>query len=233
MNALVAKLRSDALIARVAPYIIFVALTALQGKFGEASKYWFYFAKTIVGVWLIWAVWPVVKEMRWSFSLEAVLVGVGVIVAWIALDPFYPKLDQLFPKLFGGGPEPAKLWNPHQQFGAGSALAWCFIIARILGSTLDVPPLADMFFRSFLYRYIVKPNFEQVSLKLFHLGAFIITSVLFAFIHREWLAGILCGMAYQWLVLRKGHLGDAMTAHAISNLLLGAWVVYKGAWEFW
>jgi hypothetical protein len=93
MDALTAKLRSSPFIARVAPYIIFVALTALQGKFGEASKYWFYLAKTIVGIWLVWAMWPVVKEMRWTFSIEAVFVGVGVIVVWIALDPFYPKLD--------------------------------------------------------------------------------------------------------------------------------------------
>jgi uncharacterized protein len=229
MDALTAKLRSSPFIARVAPYIIFVALTALQGKFGDASKYWFYLAKTIVGIWLVWAMWPVVKEMRWTFSIEAVFVGVGVIVVWIALDPFYPKLDQLF----GGKSGPPKLWNPHEQFGAGSALAWTIIVARILGSTLIVPPIEETFFRSFIYRYIVQKDFEQVALKTFHLGAFVITSVLFGLIHREWLAGILCGMAYQWLVLRKGHLGDAMTAHAISNFLLGAWVVYKGAWEFW
>jgi hypothetical protein len=24
-----------------------------------------------------------------------------------------------------------------------------------------------------------------------------------------------------------------MTAHAITNLLLGVWVVAKGAWQFW
>lgn len=233
MNAIVNKLRSTPLIVRVAPYIIFVALTALQGQFGEASKYWFYLAKTLVGVWLIWVMLPVVKEMRWSFSLEAVLVGVGVIVVWIGLDGLYPTLDELWSRIFGGGSQPTKHWNPHEQFGAGSALAWLFIITRIFGSTLVVPMIEETFFRSFLYRYIVKPNFEEVSLKVFHLGALIITSVLFGFIHREWFAGILCGMAYQWLVLRKGHLGDAITAHAISNLLLGAWVVYKGAWQFW
>jgi membrane protease YdiL (CAAX protease family) len=43
----------------------------------------------------------------------------------------------------------------------------------------------------------------------------------------------LCGAAYQWLVLRKGRLGDAMTAHAITNFLLGAWIVWRGAWQFW
>jgi len=28
-------------------------------------------------------------------------------------------------------------------------------------------------------------------------------------------------------------LGDAITAHAITNLLLGLWVVWQGAWKFW
>lgn len=233
MNALIAKLRSDPLIARVIPYIIFIALTALQGQFGEASKFWFYFAKSVVGAWLIWAILPVVKELRWTVSLEAVLVGVGVIVVWIGLDGLYPTLDELWRRIFGGEAKPTQPWNPHQQFGAGSAMAWFFIVARILGSTLIVPPLEEIFFRSFVYRYIVKPDFEQVSLKTFHLTSFLVTSILFGFIHREWLAGILCGMAYQWLVLRKGHLGDAVVAHAISNLLLGACVVYKGAWQFW
>ena len=222
MNALVEKLRSTPVIARVAPYFIFVGLTALQGQFGENSKYWFYFLKSLVGIWLLWAVWPVVKEMRWTFSFEAVAVGVLVIVVWIGIDKWYPKLVQ------GGEP-----WNPHTAFGAGSGLAWFFITVRILGSTLVVPPIEEAFFRSFLYRYVLKEKFEEVSLKYYHFVPLIITSLLFAFIHREWLAGIFCGIAYQWLVIRRGHLGDAMTAHAISNLLLGLWVVYKGAWEFW
>ena len=54
-----------------------------------------------------------------------------------------------------------------------------------------------------------------------------------AFAHREWLAGILCGFAYQGLVCWKKRLGDAMTAHAITNFLLALWVVGRGAWKFW
>ncbi len=52
--------------------------------------------------------------------------------------------------------------------------------------------------------------------------------------HPQWLAGILCGLTYQGLVIRKGRLGDAMTAHAITNFLLGVYVVWKGgaAWKF-
>jgi len=72
-----------------------------------------------------------------------------------------------------------------------------------------------------------------VPLTAFHPLAFAITSVVFGFVHQEWLAGILCGLAYQWLVVRKGRLGDAMMAHAITNFLLGVYVIYKGAWHFW
>ncbi len=181
-----------------------------------------YVAKSLVGIWLIWVVLPVVKEIRWTISFEAILVGVGVIAIWIFSDRYYPKLTNI-----------TAYWNPHQQFGQGSGLAWFFIIARIVFSSLVPPLMEEMFYRSFMYRYIVKADFEKVSLKTFHWPAFLITSIIFGLVHREWLAGILCGAAYQWLVLRRGHLGDAITAHAISNLLLGIWVAYKGAWNFW
>ena len=62
----------------------------------------------------------------------------------------------------------------------------------------------------------------------------LITSIAFGLVHpQQWLAGILCGFAYQGLVCWKKRLGDAMTAHAITNLLLGLWVIWKNAWNFW
>jgi uncharacterized protein len=220
MDSIIGKLRSTPTIARVAPFLIFAAVTSAQGLFGDEAKYWFYVVRSIVGAWLIWAVWPVVKEMRWTISVQAVLVGIGIFVVWVWLDPFYPKFMN-----------PGKPWNPHLHFSAG--MAWFFIIVRIVGSTFVVPPIEEIFYRSFLYRYVMKPDFERLSLSQMYGMSFVITSVLFGVVHNEWLAGIVCGMAYQWLVLRKGHLGDAVTAHAITNFLLGVYVAYKGAWQFW
>lgn len=222
VNALTKKLRDSPATARVAPFIIFLAVTVLQGQLGESSRYWLYFVKIVVGAALIWMMHPVVKEMRWAFSWEAVVVGIGVCVMWVGIDPFYPKIGKT-----------GNAWNPHAQFGAGSALAWFFIAVRILGSTIVVPPLEEVFYRSFLYRYIIKPNFDSVPLGRINLLAFLATSVVFGLEHQEWLAGILCGFAFQALVCWKGRLGDAMTAHALTNLLLGLWVVWKGAWHFW
>jgi CAAX prenyl protease-like protein len=223
------------LLARVVPFVIFLALTYCQGKFGAASAYWFYFAKTFVGVWLIWEMRAFVTEMRWTVSWEAVVVGLGVFVMWVGLDPFYPKFNELIAKLglskFFGTDQSA--WNPHIQFGENSTEAWFFMVARILGMTLVVPHLEEVFYRSFLYRYLAKPDFTAVKLNQFLPVPFIATAVMFGLSHNEWLAGILCGAAYQWLVLRKNRLGDAMTAHAITNFLLGVWIVWRGAWNFW
>ena len=220
---------------RVAPFVIFVLLTAAQGKFGAASACWFYLAKTLVGLWLIWEMRPFVSEMRWVFSWEAVIVGVGIFVLWVGISGEWTTQSSLWVKL-GLSHPPEKLaavWNPNEQFGTGSALAWLFITVRILGSTFVVPPLEEVFDRSFLYRYLAGQNFLSVPLDKFLPRPFIITALVFGFSHNEWLAGIVCGAAFQWLVLRKNRLGDAMAAHAITNFLLGVWVVTRGAWQFW
>ena len=228
--------RGGPAVVRVAPFLVFLALTFCQGKFGAASAYWFYFAKTLVGVWLIWEMRPLVLEMRWAFGWEAILVGVAVFAIWVGLDPFYPKLDAAIAKLglakvFGSTGQ--QIWNPPAQFGENSALAWLMIVTRIVGSTFVVPPLEEVFYRSFLYRYAARQDFLSVPLNRFLAWPFVATAALFGFSHNEWLAGILCGAAYQWLVLRKNRLGDAMTAHAVTNFLLGVWVVWHGAWHFW
>jgi hypothetical protein len=165
---------------------------------------------------------PFVSEMRWAISWEAIVIGVAVFAIWVGLDPFYPKFVK------GGA-----TGNPFDVFGQNSPLGWFFIAVHILGMTFIVPPLEEVFYRSFLYRYLASVNFLSVPLNRFLPLPFFAMAIAFGFSHNEWLAGILCGAAFQWLVLRKNRLGDAMTAHAITNFLLGIWIVWRGAWHFW
>ena len=208
--------------ARVTPFLVFLALTVCQGQFGPASAYWFYLAKTLVGAWLILEVRPFVPELRWTFSWQAVAAGIVVFAAWVGLDPWYPKMFHS-----------AATGNPFDVFGAGSAMAWFFVAIHIAGMTFVVPPVEELFYRSFLYRFIASQHFMSVPLNKFLPVPFLATAAVFGLAHNEWLAGIGCGAVYQWLVLRRNHLGDAMTAHAITNLLLGLWIVWKGDWHFW
>ena len=226
------KLEDSPAKPRIAPFVIFLALTWMQGKFGATSVYWIYALKTFVGAWLVWATLPLVREMRYQFSREAVVVGVGVFVMWIGMDPLFHLIgfENSYPKLGSEGGEP---WNPHTMFGQNSPVAWTFILIRLLGSSLVVPALEEVFYRSWLYRYVVKPRFEEVSLVHFAWTPMLVTAVLFASTHNDWLSALICGIVYQWLVLKKGRLGDAMTAHGITNFLLALYVIFFNQWRFW
>jgi CAAX prenyl protease-like protein len=200
--------------ARICPFAVFLALTSCQGKLGPASVYWIYLLKTFVGAWLIWEARPFISEMRWAFSVEAAFVGVAVAVMWVGLDGLYPRLAK-----------PESSWQP-------AAGVWNAV--RLVGSSIVVPPLEEVFYRSFMYRYFVRLNFLTMPLGQMHWLSFIVTSSIFGLMHPDrWLAGILCGLAYQALVIRKNRLGDAMTAHALTNFLLGVWVIWRRDWSFW
>ena len=222
MQALKSKLAASPLLARAVPFAIFLGLTSLQGPAGPEWGCWIYFFKCLVGGWLTWLTWGMVSEMRWEFSLRALGIGVLVCILWVGLDPWYPKMGSK-----------SEGWNPFAIFSHSAALAWFFVAVRILGSTIVVPPLEEVFYRSFIYRYLTDKDFTNVPLAVIRAMPFWVTSVVFGFAHSQWLAGILCGALYQWLVCRTGRLGEAMVAHAVTNCLLGIYVVYKGAWQFW
>ena len=216
------SLKASPTAVRVVPFVLFVGLTALQGKLFPHSQYWLYLLKTVLVGWMLWTVRKDVPEMRWRFSFWSLLAGVGVFVLWVGLDPFYPHLSS----------KPS-IWRPLDDFSSRPMLAWFFIGVRLIGSVLVVPFMEEVFFRSFIYRSIAARDFLSIPLNHFHLAAFIATAAAFGFEHNEWLPGILCGLIYHWLILRSNQLGEAISAHALTNLLLGLWVVGKGAWQFW
>jgi uncharacterized protein len=238
MHLLPPHIRSDKIYNRVLPFAAFLLLTGFQGQFGEAGRYWVYLAKTLLGAWLLYDMIGMVQEVEWNFSWEAWVVGIGVCVMWVGIDPLYPPFGEFMHKLgFMPAPTPREKpelpWNPFLQFGAGTGMAWFFVVVRTLGSAIVVPPLEEVFYRSFVYRYIIKTDFLSVSPRMWSKLAFFMTTGIFAFSHYQWLAAILCGFAYQGLVLWKGRYGDAIAAHAITNFLLAVWVVWQGAWQFW
>ncbi len=231
MNLIGPRFAQSPLAARVVPFAVFIGLTFCQDFFGDTGRYWIYLAKTLLGAWLIVVVRPAIAEMRWKLSWEAVAVGVAVFVMWVGLPGLLKWLGSS--GSFAVFNSARAAWNPTTQFAGSPALAWLFIGGHIGGSALVVPPLEEVFYRSFLYRYLARKDFQSVSLGQFLWLPFLATSVFFGIEHREWLAGILCGFAYQGLVCWKNRLGDAITAHAITNALLGGWVVWRGAWHFW
>ena len=133
MSTLHNKLQASPLLARVLPFVVFLVLTSAQGSFGPDSQFWVYLLKTLVGVWMIWTIWPLVGEMRWALSIEAVGGGLLVFLLWIGLDFPYPKLL-----------EPDDSWDLQKHFGEDLMMFWLFAGTRIVGSTLVVPLLEEV-----------------------------------------------------------------------------------------
>jgi uncharacterized protein len=69
---------------------------------------------------------------------------------------------------------------------------------------------------------------QRVGLK-----AVVLSTFLFMLAHTLWLAAIVAGLAYAWLYVRTGKLWVPIVAHAVTNGVLGAWVVFTGNWGFW
>lgn len=104
---------------------------------------------------------------------------------------------------------------------------------RLMGAAVVVPIMEELFWRSFLLRYIINPDIERVSIGRFSWGSFLIGSVLFGLEHHYIIAGIMAGAAYSLLLYRTRSLLQCILAHAITNFALGVYVLQTARWEFW
>ena len=110
--------------------------------------------------------------------------------------------------------------------------AW--ISVRTLAATVTVPISEELAFRGFLLRRLISQDFEAVSFRKFSWPAILISSALFGSLHGErWLAGTLAGLVYALVLVRRGRIGEAVAAHATTNLLIAVDVLGFGQWQLW
>jgi CAAX prenyl protease-like protein len=107
------------------------------------------------------------------------------------------------------------------------------VAVRWIGAALLVPVMEELFWRSFLMRWIASAHWETVDPRRAGLRAIVLSTFVFTLAHTLWLAAVLAGLAYAWLYVRTGKLWLPVLAHAVTNGLLGIWVVMTGRWEFW
>jgi len=93
--------------------------------------------------------------------------------------------------------------------------------------------MEELFWRSLVMRWIRNADFLSVAPRHAGAMAFIVSSALFASEHHQWLAGLIAGLAYAGTYMRTGNLWCAVIAHAVTNFVLGVWVVHTGQWQFW
>ncbi|QYF94011.1 CAAX prenyl protease-related protein [Massilia sp. PAMC28688] len=220
-------LLSRAAWARVLPFLVYLAfflvepLLASLGVAADSLRY-LYPVKTVAVVATLAYFWRDYTELhRWDMTpkgvIAALAVGAVVFVLWISLSTGWMVIGA------PGGYDPS----------SGGQVDWLLVAARIAGAALVVPVMEELFWRSFLMRWLDKNDFLSLDPARVTLQSAAIGAVIFGFEHHLWLAGIVAGAAYSWLYVRQRSLWAPVIAHALTNGVLGCWVVYTGNWTFW
>ena len=222
----------------VAPMAVYMAFLLAQSN---ANLIGLYPVKIFAVAGTLWLFRKHYTELQPGFSWIAVGIGLVAIVVWIAGDSFYPKVDELMfrsenwlSQLMHSPPPKTVALPVFDPTLIQPALdRWLFIVGRVAGAVLVVPVMEELFWRAFLIRWLDNEDFRAVPVGVFSWRAFAITVALFGAEHNQWLAGLICGALYNWLLRRTRSVTACVIAHAVSNAALAAWVLAHGDWKFW
>jgi len=212
--------------AYVLPMLVFLLFTFAGGHWPSAFP-WSYILKTLAAGWLLILFRKHYTKIKWNYAWLGVIVGILGLVQWVGMEKLILHLWPNYPR---PGAEP---FDPFHQISS-PAMLWTFIAIRLLGPVLVVPFMEEYFWRDFLWRTIAAPN----DFKIAEIGerdwkSFAIVTLAFASVHIQWMTAIVWGSMIALLLVRTRSLGACIIAHAVTNLLLGVYVLYTHDWAFW
>jgi CAAX prenyl protease-like protein len=219
-------------LARIVPFAVFIAFVILQSvaderlrSFGMDTR-WLYPARTVAVAVLLLAFWRHYHELRDFSGLtrqrigSALAAGIVVFLLWINLESFaWTQLGR-----------PSRFDPTHAD---GSGFDWALVAFRIAGLAVIVPVMEELFWRSYLLRWIDRQDFMSADPRKASARAVVVCSVLFALEHGYWLAGLLAGLVYSVLYMRGGNLWLPLIGHATTNAALAGWILATDQWQFW
>ena len=221
---------------RVVPFALFMGFIAIDEglrylaghqliSFGPSFFHWLYLPKaalTGLVLLLLWRNYTEIKaeDMRNLRNL-ALSVGSGILVfvLWINMD-----------WTLGSQPQPAG-FNP--DIFANDSAKWLMIAVRIFGAVIIVPIMEELFWRSFLLRYLVDSDFTKVEIGRYTLFSFLAVAILFGLEHHYLFAGIMAGVVFNVIYYMTRSIAHCIISHAVANLCLAAYVLTTGHWHFW
>ena len=208
----------------VCPFALFLLLTGPVSFFPALSPF-FYITKTIVvGALLFFFrqayapdIAPGLTFGEWLTSLSC---GLLALVIWIVPEGYLFQCGQ------NTGFDPFALTD-------SNTAAYGLIAVRLMGAAVVVPIMEELFWRSFLMRYLIHSNFRSVPMGAFTWFSFMGVAILFGLEHHRVVVGIIVGLLYNLLLIRQKKLRGVILAHGVTNLGLGLYVLITGSWMFW
>ncbi|MBM3814615.1 MAG: CAAX prenyl protease-related protein [Acidimicrobiia bacterium] len=210
----------------VGPFAIFVLFLALGDKLGLGA--WEFPFRVLALTLSLWFLSRHVIDLRAPNWLSSSLVGIGVFVIWVAPDVLWPTYRQhwLFQNSIMG--------TITSSLPEGFHMDPMVLVFRSIRAIILVPIIEELFWRAWLMRWLINPDFEKIPLGAYQASSFVVTALLFASEHGPyWEVGLVAGIIYNAWMIRTRSLGDCILAHAVTNAALSAYVVFCGKWEYW
>ena len=234
-------------IAYVAPFIIFLVVVQFYPSFSGlqqlstetvspstitymvmlvaqiliASALLFYFRKFYL------------KDFPLRVSPWSVVVGVVGIVVWVGLC--HLEIEKSFMALIGfdSSKVARPAFNPFEHL-PNTAWRISFLVPRFMVLALIVPLVEELFLRGWLVRYVHDVDWEPVKLSALSWSALIAPTIYGVATHPgEAIAAIAWFSLVTLLMVKTKNVWDCVVAHAVTNFLLGVYVIWFAQWQLW
>lgn len=212
----------------VVPFAVFMLLLVLMPALPVAQPWESVLRVGIIAATLWLASRHILATLRIEHALQSIVLGIAVFVLWIAPDALISgwRDHWLFQNSVTGT---VKTTIAPEEFADPLV-----VVLRFARAALLVPILEELFWRGWLPRWIVNPNWQSVQLGTYNMLAFVGTAVLFAAEHGPyWEVGLVSGVIFNWWMWRTRSLGDLILVHAVTNACLSAYVLSSGRYEYW
>ncbi len=222
--------------AYFAPFAIFLGFLALSefvakifdGMAGawwaSEPRLWIFPLQTLVcgALLLRWRRFYELKPPSLRTLGLALAIGALVLAIWIA------------PQMWLGFP-PRRVGFDPTYFGNSGAAFDLTVALRFLRLIVVVPLVEEIFWRGYLLRVLIADEFTTVPIGAFSWRSFGIVTAGFCLEHQpaDWPAALCAGALYNLVAYRTHSLSACVLAHALTNLLLGVFVMRTGQWGFW
>jgi CAAX prenyl protease-like protein len=209
----------------IVPFGIFGGLLVLNQLLETAwpdAKFVIYPMQTLVCGYALWHYRQAYGPFRARGLWFGTITGILVLCLWVA-----PQLFHLAPPRTGG-------FDP-EHLAASPGVYALTLALRFLRLVIVVPILEEVFWRAFVLRILIRPDFSSVPFGAFGWSSCLVAAGLFAIGHQrpDWPAGFLAGLLYNAVAYRTRNLGACILAHALTNLGLGIYICVTRQWGFW
>jgi uncharacterized protein len=238
INYMSARPRRGADWPYILPFAVFMLFTFAGGQWKDFYPL-SYALKTFAVAGILFYCWRYYTRVQWTHLRLGALVGIAGVVQWVGMETLFMSHDAFrFTRMTGD--IAAGAFRPYEFFKDSPVLLIGFYIVRVLGASLLVPVMEELFWRDYLWRSIASPNdFRLHGVGEYDHNAFWIVPIAFATVHPQWLTSIVWALMIAWLLVQTRSLGACIVAHGVTNLLLGAYVLFnwyalnRDVWFFW